>query len=132
MKPRTASRLAWSLWIVGLAFASSAIVFAVLGRSTPPSADSFGPRGFGVLFTLAFGTVGAVVASRRPANGALVFRVTDDGVGFDQAMQSYGTGIQGMADRLDSIGGRLSVELAPGRGTVIEGIVPIPATDTIK
>ncbi|MEX1045931.1 MAG: histidine kinase [Actinomycetota bacterium] len=91
MKQGTASRLAWSLWIVGIAFASSAIVFAILGRSTSPPADSFGPRGFGVVFTLAFGTVGAVVASRRPGNPiGWIFLGAGVLSGFQEFAQQYG------------------------------------------
>lgn len=40
---------------------------------------------------------------------ALRFAVVDDGTGFDTAETSYGTGVQGMADRLDAIGGALQV-----------------------
>jgi signal transduction histidine kinase len=38
-------------------------------------------------------------------NGSLIFEVTDDGDGFDPTTTGYGTGLQGMADRLDAIGG---------------------------
>ena len=37
----------------------------------------------------------------------LVFTVTDDGTGFDQAKTSMGTGLQGMTDRLAALGGTL-------------------------
>ena len=36
----------------------------------------------------------------------------------------YGTGLQGITDRLGAIDGRLVVESAPGRGTVVTGHVP--------
>ena len=54
-------------------------------------------------------------------NGELRFEVTDDGAGFDMAELTYGTGLQGMADRLDAIGGTLAVASKPGDGTTIEG-----------
>jgi hypothetical protein len=38
---------------------------------------------------------------------------------------AYGTGLQGMADRLDAIGGSIVVERAPESGTVVVGTVPI-------
>jgi signal transduction histidine kinase len=57
--------------------------------------------------------------------GGLTFEVTDDGAGFDPAATGYGTGLQGMADRLDAIGGALEVRSAPARGTTIVGTVPI-------
>jgi signal transduction histidine kinase len=58
-------------------------------------------------------------------DGHLAFTVLDDGVGFDTAAMSYGTGLRGMADRLDAIGGQLSVTSAPGIGTTLQGRLPI-------
>lgn len=57
-------------------------------------------------------------------NGSLTFGVTDDGRGFDTSATKYGTGLQGIADRLDAIGGLLSIESEPGRGTSLRGVVP--------
>jgi len=54
----------------------------------------------------------------------LAFEVRDDGVGFDPASTGSGTGLQGMADRLDAIGGSLEVRSAPGEGTTVRGVVP--------
>ncbi len=56
---------------------------------------------------------------------SLTFTVRDDGVGFDPSARGYGTGMQGMADRLAALGGELWVMSAPGEGTLIEGRVPI-------
>jgi signal transduction histidine kinase len=61
-----------------------------------------------------------------PDNGkALTFEVRDDGVGFDPSATRGGTGLQGMADRLEAIGGTLSVSSAPGAGTTVAGRLPI-------
>jgi signal transduction histidine kinase len=54
----------------------------------------------------------------------LGFIVSDDGLGFDPSSVVYGTGLQGITDRLGAIDGRLAVESAPGRGTVVTGHVP--------
>jgi signal transduction histidine kinase len=54
----------------------------------------------------------------------LRFAVIDDGAGFDTEETSYGTGLQGMADRLDAIGGALAIVSRRGEGTTIEGWVP--------
>jgi signal transduction histidine kinase len=59
--------------------------------------------------------------------GDLVFRVRDDGVGFDPDASGRGTGIRGMADRLEAVGGELELESAPGCGTTIGGRVPVDA-----
>ena len=56
---------------------------------------------------------------------ALVFEVQDDGIGFEITSGQRGTGLQGMADRLEAIGGRLDVRSSPGVGTTIVGVVPI-------
>jgi signal transduction histidine kinase len=53
----------------------------------------------------------------------LRFDVTDDGDGFDPEVNRYGTGLQGMADRLHAIGGTLQVRSAPGEGTTVIGRV---------
>jgi signal transduction histidine kinase len=57
-------------------------------------------------------------------DGGIVFEVRDDGVGFDPAASGYGTGLRGMADRLEALGGTLEVESAPRAGTKILGRVP--------
>jgi signal transduction histidine kinase len=61
----------------------------------------------------------------REESGALVFEVQDDGCGFDPAARSYGTGMQGMSDRLGALGGTLVVHSAPGQGTTVIGRVPV-------
>jgi len=57
-------------------------------------------------------------------DGVLGLSVADDGLGFDPSSTGYGTGLQGMADRLDAIGGRIEVESTPGHGTTIRATVP--------
>jgi len=58
-------------------------------------------------------------------NGAIEFRVTDDGLGFDPAAAARGTGLLGMADRLEAIGGSVTVETEPGAGTTVSGSVSV-------
>jgi len=57
--------------------------------------------------------------------GGLEFSVTDDGAGFDPASSGYGTGLQGMADRLAALGGDLRVRSGPGQGTTVTGQLPV-------
>ncbi len=60
--------------------------------------------------------------------GLLSFEVADEGAGFDAETTRKGTGLLGMADRLDTVGATLTVDSAPGRGTTITGRVPaLPA-----
>ncbi|MGZ4147591.1 MAG: sensor histidine kinase [Actinomycetota bacterium] len=59
------------------------------------------------------------------ANGDVTFEVRDDGVGFEPSQTGYGTGLQGIADRLRALDGTLEVRSAPGSGTTIAGSVPV-------
>jgi signal transduction histidine kinase len=63
--------------------------------------------------------------SLSDGSGELRFEVRDNGHGFDPRATSYGTGLQGIADRLAALGGSLSVVSAPGDGTTVTGTVPV-------
>ncbi|MGH2595677.1 MAG: sensor histidine kinase [Actinomycetota bacterium] len=54
----------------------------------------------------------------------LTFEVVDDGRGFDTSSTGYGTGLQGIADRLAALDGELTVSSTPGTGTSVVGRVP--------
>jgi len=58
-------------------------------------------------------------------NGSLTFEVSDDGVGFDPAAASRGSGLQGIADRLAALGGEVTIRSAPGDGTTVAGRLPV-------
>ncbi len=64
-------------------------------------------------------------------DGHLTFAVDDDGHGFDPSSTGNGTGLQGMADRLDAIGGTLHVRSAPGSGTTVWGRVPVGRLEVV-
>jgi signal transduction histidine kinase len=55
-------------------------------------------------------------------NGLLTVEVNDDGIG--GAELEHGTGLRGLAARLESIDGRLNVESEPGRGTTVRASIP--------
>jgi signal transduction histidine kinase len=65
----------------------------------------------------------------REQDGHVMFEVTDDGVGFDPKTRGYGTGLQGMADRLAALAGELIVTSKPGEGTTVKGSVPVGVPD---
>jgi len=69
----------------------------------------------------------ANTATIRLSNGSgeLRFEVRDDGRGFDPSTTTYGTGLQGIADRLAALGGELVVTSAPGDGTAVAGRLPL-------
>ena len=68
---------------------------------------------------------GAASIRIRVTVGAARLRieVADDGCG--GADLAAGTGLRGLQDRLDALGGELSVDSPPGRGTRITGVLPL-------
>jgi signal transduction histidine kinase len=64
-------------------------------------------------------------------SGSLMFEVTDDGRGFDPASTGYGTGLQGMADRLAALGGELRVDSSLGGGTTVHGRLPAQTLERV-
>ncbi len=72
---------------------------------------------------------GSVEVSLDGRPGGIAFEVRDDGRGFDPAATGYGTGLQGIADRLGALEGSLAVESFPGSGTTIKGVVPALEVD---
>ncbi len=64
-------------------------------------------------------------------NEELTLRVSDDGVGFDPSEQfspPRGWGLAGMRERVESLGGQLALRSAPGQGTTVEVVFPLPET----
>ena len=57
-------------------------------------------------------------------DGHVRFAVEDDGAGFDPATTARGSGLQNMADRVEALGGTLTVTSVPGSGTTVAGAVP--------
>jgi signal transduction histidine kinase len=74
-------------------------------------------------------TMAAVTLSA--SEGHFAFTVTDDGAGFDPSTTSYGTGLQGMADRLAALGGQIEVRSRPGAGTTAIGQIPVRSFEPV-
>ena len=64
------------------------------------------------------------------SGGEIVLRVRDNGRGFDvgSPRERGSLGLIGLRERASLLGGELSIESAPGRGTVIEVRMPRPET----
>ena len=62
-------------------------------------------------------------------DGRLTFTVVDDGQGFDLTSASAGAGLANMRDRVEVLGGGLTVTSTPGRGTTVTGWVPVRSVD---
>jgi len=73
----------------------------------------------------------ARLTARRHA-GSFEFDIADDGGGFDVARvlgpagDATGLGLRGMRDRVELFGGRLAIESAPGSGSRLCVVVPLP------
>ena len=60
------------------------------------------------------------------SNGAVTVTVSDDGVG--GADPARGSGLRGLAARVEALNGHLYVDSSPGRGTRIRAVHPCPET----
>ncbi len=65
----------------------------------------------------------AARVSALSVDGRLLLTVADDGEG--GADPDGGTGIHGMRDRVEAVGGRLEIDSAPGLGTVLRALLPL-------
>jgi signal transduction histidine kinase len=58
-------------------------------------------------------------------NGELRVEIADDGRGGADPREGDGTGLRGLADRVEALGGRLALESPPGAGTVVRAVLPL-------
>jgi signal transduction histidine kinase len=58
-------------------------------------------------------------------DGNAVVQVSDDGRG--GADPAAGSGLRGLADRVEALGGRLSVDSPAGGGTCVTAVIPLQA-----
>ena len=72
-----------------------------------------------------YASASRITISLARSDGRLSFSVTDDGVGFDPDASTYGTGLQGIADRIDALDGTFEVVSAIGAGTTVHGSIPV-------
>jgi signal transduction histidine kinase len=64
-----------------------------------------------------------VVVEVTPVDDTLLVCVRDDGIG--GAELGRGSGLVGLKDRVESLGGRISVQSAPGAGTSVRAELPL-------
>jgi signal transduction histidine kinase len=65
-------------------------------------------------------------------DGELSFEVQDDGLGFDVAAATGGSGLQSLRDRIDVIGGAMEIVSALGSGTTVRGRVTVASEMTAQ
>jgi signal transduction histidine kinase len=61
----------------------------------------------------------------------LRFEVVDEGLGFDPSAAPKGHGLQNMHDRIDALGGELTIISEVGKGTTVSGQIPARAIEPI-
>ncbi len=71
------------------------------------------------------------VISLRADGEQLQFSVTDDGVGFDPATAKKGAGLTNMVDRMDALGGTVTITSTPRKGTALSGALPLYAATLV-
>jgi signal transduction histidine kinase len=89
----------------------------------------------GLANTVGHARAGTAEVTLRHLRDAVVLTVVDDGVGFDPAAVRVpgangggGFGLAAMRARVDAVGGTLTVESAPGRGTALSARLPLTPT----
>ena len=70
-------------------------------------------------------TRASVEVVEEPDDGSVRVKIRDNGGGFDPGISIRGLGLLGMRERTDLLGGRLSIESAPGEGTAISVALPV-------
>ena len=69
----------------------------------------------------------AASVSLARTEGGVVIEIADDGVGGADA--SRGSGLRGLADRVEALGGHLLVTSPDGAGTVVTADLPVPVAE---
>jgi signal transduction histidine kinase len=66
-----------------------------------------------------------VAVTVRDETGVITLTVRDHGRGFDPASGTNGFGLVGMRERVESLGGSLSIESAPDEGATVSVRLPV-------
>jgi len=92
----------------------SLCLFRVLQEAIQNAIRHSGSRHFDVSFSLTL-------------SGMICLTVHDSGIGFDpiEALKGLGLGLVGMKERLNLVGGELSIQSQPGTGTTIHACAPL-------
>lgn len=64
-----------------------------------------------------------------PDTDCIILEIKDDGIGFDPARHTGGTGILGMRERTIAAGGAFALDSAPGQGVCINIRLPVKAPE---
>jgi hypothetical protein len=129
---RTAAWLAWSVWLLCVVLISFALLFYFLSSPTPETHTPPALTAFLRALSLAFPTVGALVASRRPENPigwifcgtGLLYGVQAFASGYaDYALLGYTGSLPG-GDLMDWISRWIGVPVLPLAGVLLVLLFP--------
>jgi signal transduction histidine kinase len=99
-------------------------VSVACGRLTPQvEAAAYFACSEGLANVAKYGAASRAAISVTPGPGTIVIVVSDDGVG--GADPRMGSGLTGLADRVEALGGTFRVESTPGRGTRLAAEIPL-------
>jgi signal transduction histidine kinase len=71
------------------------------------------------------GPAAGITVTMACPNSRIDFEISDDGLGFDPSVHVDGMGLVSMRDRIAAVGGKLTVDSSPGRGTTVSGSDPV-------
>lgn len=57
--------------------------------------------------------------------GPLVLEISDDGQGFDPGASTHGMGLSNIRQRVDELGGTLTITSQPNAGTILKAVIPL-------
>lgn len=66
----------------------------------------------------------SIVFQGQTTSEEIILQLEDNGIGFDIAQSSFGSGLNGMTERVNSMGGRLTVSSTPNQGTQLLVVIP--------
>jgi signal transduction histidine kinase len=72
----------------------------------------------------------SITARLAVVGSALTVDVADDGVG--GAVASRGSGLEGLRDRVEAVGGSFALDSPPGRGTRVRASIPLAAGPSVR
>ncbi len=60
----------------------------------------------------------------RFTNKEIILQLEDNGIGFDLTTSTFGSGLKGMTERVQGLGGKLNISSLPNQGTKILVVIP--------
>jgi signal transduction histidine kinase len=98
------------------------LALSVTGESPAAAACAYFVCAEALANVAKYAAASKVAVSVRSDPGATTVEIEDDGVG--GADPGRGTGLRGLADRVETLGGTLTVDSPPGRGTRLVAVIP--------